>query len=313
MMISVEQYRSVMAPEWNEFIARSRNGTFLLDRRYMDYHSARFTDHSLLLRDGDGRLLGLLPANVQDDALASHGGLTYAGLVVAPKTGVLQVLGMLAAVRASLRDAGLRRLLYKTIPAIYHRAPSEDDRYALHVEGAALTRRDVLSVVARGDRPAYQERRARGIKSARKDGVVIAEDPAALAGFWEILAETLATRHTAAPVHSLQEILLLQARFPEAIRLFTARHGGAVVAGAVVYETDRVAHVQYIAANDAGRRLRALDLLFHVLLAEIYVDKPWFDFGISNERSGELNNGLVEQKEGFGARVVVHDHYELTA
>ena len=42
------------------------------------------------------------------------------------------------------------------------------------------------------------------------------------------------------------------------------------------------------------------------------MDKTYFDFGISTEENGRvLNSGLIDQKEGFGARGVVHDHYEL--
>jgi hypothetical protein len=38
----------------------------------------------------------------------------------------------------------------------------------------------------------------------------------------------------------------------------------------------------------------------------------YFDFGISNERGGRiLNEGLADYKEGFGARAVAHDFYEL--
>lgn len=39
----------------------------------------------------------------------------------------------------------------------------------------------------------------------------------------------------------------------------------------------------------------------------------YFDFGISNENNGRfLNRGLIAQKEGFGARTIVHDFYELS-
>ena len=37
----------------------------------------------------------------------------------------------------------------------------------------------------------------------------------------------------------------------------------------------------------------------------------WFDFGISNERDGRLNDGLLRNKEGYGARAIVHDRYAL--
>lgn len=313
MTFRIERYRAELASEWNAFVAASRNGTFLLDRGYMDYHAHRFDDYSLLLRDGEARLLAVLPANRCGEELHSHGGLTYGGLVLCPRTGASDVLQMFEALRAHLQQNELARLHYKTIPWIYHRQPAEDDRYALFRAGAKLTRRDVLSVVPCDQRLRFQERRARGIKSARKAGVDIAES-SDFVDFWQVLSDTLQTRHSVAPVHSLAEIELLRSRFPDAIRLFTARHAGAVVAGAVMYETPRVAHVQYIAANDAGRECNALDLLFDTLLNGTYADKAYFDFGISNEQAGAvLNAGLVAQKEGFGARSVVHDYYELTA
>lgn len=219
---------------------------------------------------------------------------------------------MFDALCTHMRDADLRMLQYKTIPWIYHRQPAEEDRYALFRAQARLTRRDVLSVVPAQDRIRYQERRSRGAKAARKAGVCV-EESTDFAAFWQVLTDNLKVRHGVAPVHSLAEIELLAGRFPHAIRLFNAGHEGVVVAGAVVYETPRVAHVQYISASDAGRQSHALDHLFDSLLMSTYADKPFVDFGTSTEHAGTvLNAGLVEQKEGFGARTVVHDHYELT-
>jgi hypothetical protein len=42
---------------------------------------------------------------------------------------------------------GMRSLLYKTMPSIYHQLPCEDDRYALFRCQAQLLRREVLSVI----------------------------------------------------------------------------------------------------------------------------------------------------------------------
>ena len=74
-------------------------------------------------------------------------------------------------------------------------------------------------------------------------------------------------------------------------------------------KTPAVAHAQYIANGPRGRELCAGDALFDHLLRGVYRDK-WFDFGISNDSRG-LNTGLLRNKEGFGARAVVHDHYVL--
>lgn len=308
--LRVERYRAEDAADWNAFVATSRNGTFLFDRRFMDYHAERFDDHSLVLREGD-RIVALLPAHRRDDALVSHAGLTYGGLVLGARSGAADVLAMFDALRRALHAMGFARLAYKTVPSIYHRQPSEDDRYALFRHDARLVRRDVLSVLAPGDRLPLQERRRRGARAAYVAGVRVAESRD-FAGFWPVLDRVLRERHGVAPVHSIDEITRLAATFPDAIRLFTAMHHDAIVAGVVVFETATVAHVQYIAADEQGRTLHALDLLFSTLLDSTFADKPWFDFGISNEEAGRvLNAGLVAQKEGFGARTVVHDHYEL--
>ena len=80
----------------------------------------------------------------------------------------------------------------------------------------------------------------------------------------------------------------------------------------VVYENSTVAHAQYISASEEGKKSAALDALFAWLINDVYRDKRYFDFGISTEDNGRiLNEGLIDQKEGFGARGVVHDHYQL--
>lgn len=313
MTLSVERYRSALASDWNEFVHASRNGTFLLDRGYMDYHADRFVDHSLVVRDDSGNLQALVPANETTGAIYSHAGLTYGGMVLPRRTGTVATLESLEAIRRYMAQQDLTMLHYKTIPWIYHRHPAEDDRYALFRLGARLVRRDTLSVVPRGSGLDYQKRRSRGVRAAMKASVEVTES-SDYAVFWELLEENLRARHGVDPVHTLQEILLLRERFPSCIRLFLAVHDSLPVAGVVVYETGQVAHAQYISANGHGRRLHALDLLFHHLLTETFPGKPYFDFGISTESGGEvLNAGLVEQKEGFGARCVVHDHYELSA
>jgi hypothetical protein len=57
----------------------------------------------------------------------------------------------------------------------------------------------------------------------------------------------------------------------------------------------------------------ALDLLFHELINNYYVDYPIFDFGQSTEQNGNyLNGGLIFQKEGFGGRGAVYETYRYT-
>lgn len=311
MTISVCRYQAGQAGEWDRFVATSRNGTFLLERGFIDYHGDRFDDHSLLLYGPSGRLRAVLPGHAAGDEFHSHDGLTYGGLVYAAETGLSECVAMLDAVRAYLRGAGFSSLTYKTIPWIYASMPSEEDRFALFRAGATLARREAMSVLARGSRPRPHEQRRRGASRATKAGVQVVES-GDLPPYWAMLEANLRDRHEAAPVHSLAEIALLASRFAQGIRLFVAHDGGELLAGVLVFDTPRVARFQYIASTPAGRSVGAMDALAGHLANQVYRDKDYIDYGTSSARHRPgINEGLVSQKEGFGARTVVHDVYRL--
>lgn len=309
--MDVARYTSGDRDAWNAFVRASRNGTFLLEREYMEYHADRFTDWSLVLRDGRGRIAGVLPASRAGSVVSSHGGLTYGGLIVGDDLTTAGVVEAFDAIVRQLLDDGVGELVYKTVPYIYHRAPAEEDRYALFLRGAELVRRDVLSVIDYRDRVEPQERRMRAVKKARRAGIVV-EETKDFAPFWGVLSRNLEERYGVAPVHSGDEITRLASAFPERIRLFTAMREEELLAGAVVFVTPSVCHVQYNAASSEGKQVGALDVVLETLIEVFRERVRYFDFGISTEQNGRyLNAGLVEYKEGFGARAVVHDFYRL--
>ncbi len=192
--------------------------------------------------------------------------------------------------------SGFRRLIYKTVPYIYHRVPAEEDRFALFLCDAQLLRRGAMAVTAAAQRPPFQNRRTRGARKALQNGVSVAETDN-LAAYWEILSERLARAHNAKPVHTLAEIDSLRRRFPENIRLFAAFLGNEMLGGVVIHESDRVARAQYIAANQRGQELGALDLVFSELLTRTFATKPYFDFGTSDQEDGEKSTGDWTKKK----------------
>ena len=309
--MKIERYSEAHKNIWDEFVRNSKNGTFLLLRDYMDYHRSRFEDHSLLVWDQGGNLVAVLPANIHGDILYSHGGLTYGGFITDLNMKVPVMLGVFDHILTYMKNKSFNRFVYKTIPYIYHYVPSEEDRYALFLCNANVIRRGALSVIDMRRRLPFQERRLRGIKKAiKKDLLVrISND---FEAFWQLLTAYILGKYNKRPVHSLEEIALLRSRFPENVRLFTCHKNDELLAGVVVYESERVAHVQYVASNDKGKGLGAVDLILSVLIDEVYKAKPFFDLGTSDEDDGRsLKKGLIDQKEGFGARIVVHDHYQI--
>ena len=77
---NIKLYEAERRQEWDDFVNAARNGTFLFLRGYMDYHADRFSDFSLMAYRGN-KLYALLPAHCTEDALCSHCGLTYGGMV----------------------------------------------------------------------------------------------------------------------------------------------------------------------------------------------------------------------------------------
>jgi hypothetical protein len=83
------------------------------------------------------------------------------------------------------------------------------------------------------------------------------------------------------------------------------------VGGTLLFLTPQVLHTQYISATPEGKAIGAIDLLFDHLINKVYADYPYIDFGKSTvSDSADLNEQLIFQKEGFGARAVCYDTYE---
>ena len=305
----IERYTAERAEEWNRFVALSKNGTFLFDRGYMDYHADRFEDHSLLFYLNN-RLLALLPANRQGSTLYSHQGLTYGGLVVNEQATTAQVVELFQELMEYLAAEGIDKLIYKPVPHIYHSVPAEEDLFALYsVCDAQLLERNVSCSIDLNRRLKWSRDRKYGINRSKNNGVVVNESDN-WEGFWQILEENLMHKFGAKPVHTLSEMLLLKRRFPNLIRLFTAEKDGCMLGGTVLYLSRNVVHTQYISANEEGKHLRVLDAIFHHLLNEREWPCRYFDFGTSNGPDAhELKESLIHQKEGFGARAVVYDWY----
>ena len=309
-MFEVRRYTPDRADEWNHFVAQSKNGTFLFDRRFMDYHADRFRDHSLMIYR-DRRLYALLPANEKNNVLVTHGGLTYGGLVMSRQCSAKGVLDAFTAMNDNLCQQGFHHVIYKAIPWIYHQLPAEEDLYALtSVCNARLTIRDISSAVVASHRMKFAESRRSGLRKAQHAGLTVTESDDVEA-FWHILNDNLTAKYAVHPVHTADELRLLRSRFPDRIRLWMAYRGQTPVGGTLLFLTPQVLHTQYISATPEGKAIGAIDLLFDHLINKVYADYPYIDFGKSTvSDSADLNEQLIFQKEGFGARAVCYDTYE---
>lgn len=308
---TVRRYNPEDYGDWNAFVGKAKNATFLFHRDFMEYHSDRFADYSLIVTESD-KTVAVLPAHRKDNAVYSHNGLTYGGLVYGDKTKLTTVIESLKAVLSFLESDSITTLHIKMIPTIYHLKPAEELSYALFLAQAKLTRRDSLSVIDLNKTYSISKSRRQSIRRGLKNGLVIKEETE-FKKFWnDILIPNLDSKHAAKPVHSLEEIEKLHNLFPKNIRHFNVYHENKIVAGTTVFISENVAHPQYISGQEDKNQLGSLDFLYHHLLIEVFADKRFFDFGVSNEEHGKkLNESLVFWKESFGASTITQDFYEV--
>ena len=312
-MLRVERYSKENRLLWDSFVREAKNQSFLFYRDFMDYHKERFSDYSLMVYKGN-MLLAIIPANVTKDQIISHQGLSYGGVLFARDVRLGDSIEVIKVVLEYLNNRGIKTLVIKLIPKMYQCLPSDElDWILFKIKGKLIRRDTALAIDNRVAHLSYQKRRKRSISKASKLNIRLSKGHDEIRPFWlKVLEPNLLSKHGVAPVHTLDEILLLADRFPKNIQQHTIYLDGTIVAGCTVFLNETVAHAQYISGSDIGRNSGCLDFLFDQLIQEEYIGYNFFDFGICNEEEGQIiNKGLLDWKEGFGARTVIHDFYRI--
>jgi hypothetical protein len=303
------KYASNLRQDWDQVVKESKNGNFLHLRDYMEYHAHRFDECSVVITRQD-KPIAVFPCNRVSDQVISHGGLTYGGLIYGVDVRAAEMLEIFRELVHYYKNIGIKSLRYRAIPHIFHSCPAEEDLYALFRLNAKLYRRDISCVIQMDKRLKFTRLRRSNIEKAKNFELEIQEGDL-FEDFHRLLTQVVG-KYGAKPVHSLEELQLLHGRFPDSIRLFGAFKEDQLFAGALIYDFGQVAHLQYVANSEEGRKVGALDYIIGHLIENVFSSRRYFSFGTSNEKEGQyLNEGLVFQKEGFGGRGVAHDFYEL--
>ena len=312
-MIEIIRYTDEYKSTWDEFVKTSKQRLFMFKRNYMEYHSDRFKDHSLLFFDDD-ELIALLPLSEHETELRSHGGLTYGGFLTSNKMKQGIMNECIRCIVKYMLQNGFSTLLYKPIPHIYHLQPAEEDLYTLSLYDVTIKGIEASTVINLQEPIKMPKGRKAQISRAKREGVqiVTTDNKKDFDEFIDLENSILRSKHNTNAVHTSDELYYLKTQFPDNICLYEAIYEDSLVSGCVIYIYDDVVHTQYMAANDVARRIGALDLIIYSIIEEFRDKKRWLDFGISTENNGAfLNEGLISQKEGFGGRTNIYSKLML--
>lgn len=299
-LVDVSRYSEEDSAEWDNFVATSRNGHFMVQRSYLAYHGDRFIDNSLIVRNAASKIIMVIPFNRRGKAVFSHEGLSFAGPIVGYGVSALDVQRCMNAVVEWLKRHDVSVAHLRLVPDIYHLKPSADVRHFIFGLGGVVGRTRLSATIDLRERYRISHGKLNGYRRALRDGLFVGESTR-LDAFHEMLTSRLMTRRGAQPVHSLDQLRYLFTRHPDHVVLVTAEEQDRVLAGAMWYVDRGVAHLQYVASTEEGRRRRCVDaaVIFGI---ERFKDLKYIDFGHSHSPANEqIDWKLLRQKEEFGA------------
>lgn len=317
-MFRFEYFDSSKEKDWDNFIdERSVNGTFLVSRRFLNYHpEGRFKDVSLIIYNEKNNIAALCPAcEVSIDGkrtFFSHKGSTFGGIIIDKKHyNAKYVMAMVAELKEFLLGEGYERVYLKQTSDIFSTVESDLFQYAYCYHGFkeykelstyvdyAGYKEDIISNLAQGKRT--------NVHNCIKEGLVVKpltsdED---IAKFYDILCENLA-KYDTKPVHTLEELLEFKnSRLVDECGFFGIYKDDEMLAGSMMFYFPKAgcAHTQYLAARQAYNKLSPMTFMYYSMIDEMkkrgYARISW---GTATEDLGRyLNMGLITSKEDFGS------------
>ncbi|WP_237389686.1 peptidoglycan bridge formation glycyltransferase FemA/FemB family protein [Bacillus sp. USDA818B3_A] len=316
-------YTDEYESKWDNFVQNSKNGTFMQQRKFLNYHSKeKFQDCSLMAFDTKDRIIAVIPAALkfenESSIFCSHPGASHGGIIINQSFDTAKALTLIPLLIEHCNGMGVKAIEMKMVPRIYHSWPSDEIDFSLRYFGFTPEITELATALPLKNIENYElymEKNAiRNKNKAINSGVVVKENND-LAGYWGILESNLLKRHNSHPTHTYNEILDLRQRFPEKIKLFSAFYEKKMIAGVLVFIlNNRVLNCFYICHDENFQQLRPLNLVFSALI-QLGVNEGFhfLDWGISTENKGKaVNQGLFKFKEGFAGRGVLRETYRLT-
>ncbi len=267
----------------------------------MDYHADRFEDHSLIVFHQD-KWIACIPAHNDQQVLSSHRGLTYGGIILIDKEVIDQLDNILLLATDYLKSRDFSVFLIKLQPAIYC-SYHEKLIDSLHRHGFVETDQKINMHhdLINGDPPS--PKKTSGYRNGKFKGLNFEWNESLELFYNDILVPSLLNRHQARPVHSLDELKLLQEKFPRKIRLAVVKDQDKILAAVLFFLKHDIAKSHYAASTSSGMKRRAMDYLY-LEATKQFRNQNYrrLDYGTVNNPDGSINEGLMRFKHELGAQ-----------
>lgn len=325
MALNFSFYQAENEKEWDNFVEnKSRNGTFLQTRKFINYHPhGRFKDCSVCVRKGNELSAVILACEIEDEGnkiFYAHKGSTFGGITIAQNIYTASLVNeLIEGIEKFLSENGFQKIYLKMVPNVYQKKGSDLLDYFLYKKGYCCYnelnyymimenyKEEVTAPFTSGKRRDYRYSLKHGFSFKKLE----TRDEIAL--YYQVLLMNL--KKLQLPIiHSLDDLYNLKFnRFDDKIEFYGVFLNHELIAGSMLfYFGSDIVHTQYLSSNENYLNLFPMDFLIYKLI-ETAVKKNMriFTFGICTEDQGRyLNFGLSRFKEGFGTEFCINRSYE---
>lgn len=305
-------YNTTNKDEWDNFVDKSRNGTFMNKRKFLSYHPrGKFHDASCMFYK-KGKLLAVFPAALVDDKIISHPGASYGGLIISKDVKINDVNNIFESMIYFFSNIknDIKEIIIRPPLKIYHKYPSEEIDFIMYKKG--FTREiDLSTCIGLKEISSYQTKKSRqGVGQSLKRGVIV-EESNDFESFHKLLTNNL-KKHNAKPVHTVGELVNLKNRFPLYIKLYIAKKDNIPIGAGLIFIFGNVIHTQNLSMDYNYEKLRPINAVVgHIIKEYKHKDSiKYLNFGVSTEGFGKtINWNLFKFKENFGGRGVLVERW----
>lgn len=325
MKFEIKKYSDEYKNMWDQFVEnKSRNGTFLQTRRFIEYHPAeRFEDSSIMIFKGNELIAIVLACRIIEDnrqIFYSHKGSTYGGIIISDhvyKTTILEQLVL--EFEEWCRRNNFDSIVLKMTPSILCNKKMELFDYFMYKldysQNSELNfylplekyKEDILVNFTSGKRRDYRYSIKNNLLFKKLDF------DNEVKNYYFILNENL-TQLGLTCIHTCDELLEFKnERIKDEVEFYGVFYRNEMIAGSMIFIFNyKIMHTQYLSSLEKYRNLYSMDFLIYNLIQEaVKKHMEYLTFGICTENKGKyLNMGLSRFKEGFGADYCLNLTYE---
>lgn len=300
----IKIYDKLHKHEWDNFVDNSIKNFFIFKRDFIEYKNG-VHDYSIKIYKNK-KLIALIPCSFSGDKLLSHQNITYGGIITNRKINIDDFENIISSLLSFIKKKGFKKFIYKIFPDELINSLSGLEEYFLLKSGFSLDECYLNTIVDLKQKFIFSKNVNRYLK--KNDNIITIKNEKKIDKFYNILSDHLKFKYKTNPTHTFSELKYLMKVFPNNVQCLCCYLDDQNLGGYLIFHyNNNIAHMQYSAFTDSGRKNYAQDYLTDFILKKKI---EFFSFGKSDDPFTKyINKNLINKKLKYGSKPICEKIY----